>query len=196
MRYGAVLDSHVLQAGFIRAFRQLSMRAPGTIPRDGCDRVWWRQVVSVAVAECALPAEFPFDNYFEDLYLAFAKPEVWALYDDVLPALEKLHEAGIILALCSNWDWRANPLIDGLGLGAYLPKERRFISAERGVQKPDEAIYALMERELQLSPAELLLAGDEPDNDVHPALARGWQAWHVQRPGQTLLHLAERVSEL
>ncbi|HSI85299.1 MAG: HAD family hydrolase [Candidatus Methylacidiphilales bacterium] len=195
LRHGATLDRAALQAGFVRAFRQLIHREPGTIPSDGCDRVWWRQVVKLSVAECALPTDFPFEAYFEELYLVFAQPEIWALYDDVLPALQKLQAAGITLALLSNWDWRLNPLIDGLGLGEYLPKERRFISAERGAQKPHDAIYALVEKELALPAADILLAGDEPDYDVTPAQARGWQAWHVQRPGQTLLHLAQLIAD-
>ncbi|PTY00751.1 HAD family hydrolase [Verrucomicrobia bacterium LW23] len=192
-RHGATLDAAALQAGFVRAFRTLSAREPGTIPSDGCDRAWWRQVVRVSVEGCALPPGFDFEAFFEDLYLTFARPEIWALYDDVLPALQRIEAAGVTLALLSNWDWRLNPVIDGLGLAGFLPAERRFISAERGAQKPCGEIYALVEAGLGLRPAELLCAGDETANDVAAPMARGWQAWQVVRPRNSLLALAAAI---
>jgi putative hydrolase of the HAD superfamily len=150
----------------------------------------------MSLEECELGKDFAFEAYFEELYLTFAKPEIWSLYDDVLPALHALRDEGITLAILSNWDWRLNPVIDGLGLGELIPASLRFISAERGAQKPHAAIYAIVEAGLGLPPADILCAGDEGPNDVAAPLARGWQAWHVLRPDQTLLHLAERIRAL
>jgi 2-haloacid dehalogenase len=52
--------------------------------------------------------------------------------------------------------------------------ERRFISAELGMSKPDTAIYQRVEAECGIAQNALLFTDDRPEN-IAAARARGWQ---------------------
>lgn len=58
----------------------------------------------------------------------------------------------------------------------------RFWSFEHGFSKPDPHAFRILSTRLLargISPPEILMVGDRPDNDLLPALAHGWQAWHL-----------------
>ena len=59
--------------------------------------------------------------------------------------------------------------------------DRRFLSAELGVLKPDPAIYAAVEAATGLAPERLLFADDKPEN-IAAAAARGWATHHFTTP--------------
>ncbi len=52
--------------------------------------------------------------------------------------------------------------------------DRRYISGEMGLKKPDPAIYAAVEADCGLAPGALLFADDRADN-IEAASQRGWQ---------------------
>ena len=91
-----------------------------------------------------------FDAFFEAVYLYFAKPEAWGIYPEALEVLEALRDHDVDLIVLSNWDARLHSVLDGSGLGEYLPQ--RFISAELGWEKPDQAIYRHVAEILRLQP--------------------------------------------
>ena len=66
--------------------------------------------------------------------------------------------------------------------------DRRFISGELGLVKPDPAIYAHVEAETGVTPEGLLFIDDRPAN-VDAAAARGWQTHLFEHPEA----LAERM---
>ena len=70
-------------------------------------------------------------------------------------------------------------------LEARCPWISRFeggiFSGRVNLAKPDAAIYALAERELELVPGETLFLDDSPRN-VHAAHARGWLAEMITHP--------------
>ena len=66
--------------------------------------------------------------------------------------------------------------------------DRRFISGELGLVKPDPAIYARVEAETGVDPKGLLFIDDRPAN-IEAASARGWQTHLFEHPEG----LAERV---
>ena len=66
--------------------------------------------------------------------------------------------------------------------------DRRFISGELGLVKPDPAIYAHVEAETGVDPKGLLFIDDRPAN-IEAAAARGWQTHLFEHPEG----LAERV---
>lgn len=53
--------------------------------------------------------------------------------------------------------------------------DRRFVSAELRLLKPDPAIYAVLETATGLPPAALFFTDDRPEN-IAAAAARGWRA--------------------
>jgi putative hydrolase of the HAD superfamily len=109
----------------------------------------------------------------------YVDPDVgWALFDDTLPALERLSQAGWTHAILSNHVPELRQLVAGLGLDDVVA----FVScsAETGYEKPHARAYAsVLDR---LHPAEAWMAGDNVVADVLGAEAVGIPAVLVRRP--------------
>jgi len=190
--HGVKLPAEATTAAFRQAMESSSPRPKGTIPCDGNDRAWWKQVVLRSLHENAFAEPAAFEAFFEQVYLYFAKPEAWGIYPEALEVLEALHDYGVGLVVLSNWDARLHTILDGSSLGAYLPQ--RFISAELGWEKPDPAIYRHVAEILRLSPTALLSVGDDPRNDVEGPRKVGWQAMQIERPKRDLWTVVRAVT--
>ena len=177
------------------AFRQaLSLpRAKGTVPNDGNDRTWWKQVVRQSVPGEAFSDLAVFDTFFEEVYLYYAKPEAWGVYPEVPEVFEALRDYAVDLAVLSNWDGRLHPILDGHGLGELV--QHRFISAELGWGKPDPAIYRHVSDVLRLPPEALLSVGDDARNDVEAPRKAGWRAVQIERPKHDLWSAVRAVTK-
>jgi putative hydrolase of the HAD superfamily len=154
------------------------------VPSDGNDRAWWKQVVRRSLPEAVFSDAVIFEEFFEAVYLHFAKPEAWEVYPEVMEVLEVLRDYPVDLVVLSNWDSRLHPVLDGHGLGEQLP--RRFISTELGWEKPDPAIYRHVAERLDLPPGSLLSVGDSARNDVEAPRKAGWQTLQIERPKRDL----------
>jgi putative hydrolase of the HAD superfamily len=120
----------------------------------------------------------PSQSFFPRLYERFSKPDVWRIYDDVLPTLEGLRRAGIRTAALSNWDERLRPLLEGLQLAHFF--DPIIVSSEVGSAKPDPAIFHLAARALELPPDSILHVGDDPSLDLAASRA-GFHAVLIDR---------------
>jgi putative hydrolase of the HAD superfamily len=181
---GVKLSAETIDAAFHQAFKSCTPRGKDAVPSDGNDRAWWREVVRRSLPENTFAKVEAFETFFEAVYLYFARPEAWEIYPEVLEVLESLRDYPIELAVLSNWDARLNGVLDGLGLGEFLPK--RFISAELGWEKPDPAIYRHVMDILRLPAGSLLSVGDDSRNDVEAPRKAGWQALQIERPKHDL----------
>jgi len=182
--HGVKLPAEATTTAFREAIKSSSPRAKGAIPSDGNDRVWWKHIVARSMPANAFADPAAFDAFFEAVYLYFAKPEAWGIYPEALEVLEALRDHAVDLIVLSNWDARLHSVLDGSGLGEYLPQ--RFISAELGWEKPDQAIYRHVAEILHLPPSALLSIGDDPKNDVEGPRKAGWQAMQIERPKRDL----------
>jgi putative hydrolase of the HAD superfamily len=101
-------------------------------------------------------------------------------------ALRQLRAKDIILGLASNsqpYTLRELDLaLASAGLSRQLfDPNLCFFSFEHGFSKPDPAVFRLLTKRLQkqnISVNQALMIGNRLDNDVLPARAAGWQAWH------------------
>jgi putative hydrolase of the HAD superfamily len=102
----------------------------------------------------------------------------WALFDDTLPALERLAQAGWGHAILSNHVPELRQIVAGLGLDEVVD----FVScsAETGYEKPHPQAYASVVEALR--PAEAWMVGDNVVADVLGAEAVGIPAVLVRRP--------------
>lgn len=179
-RYGQNWQAEILTAGFRSAFKKARPRTTHEpVSRNGDERPFWRRVVREALSAVAVPESFPFDSWFEELYAAYAQPELWLLYPETLLVLETLRRRGVRLALLSNWDSRLRPLLNGHGLTPFF--EQIIISGEQGAEKPDTAFYELAAERLCIAPHEALMVGDDPTNDYDAPQDAGWQALLIDR---------------
>ncbi|MBP8258597.1 MAG: HAD family hydrolase [Verrucomicrobia bacterium] len=146
--------------------------------------VCWPAVVLEAAPEIAsLPEKERFDFQFEQAGLWH---EV-RLMAGAAPVLEGLADAGRPAGLASNSQPYTLQELDrglsgaGLSRQAFAP-DLCFLSFEHGFSKPDPHVFRLLAARLEMrgvEPGRTLMVGDRWDHDIEPALAQGWQAWHL-----------------
>ena len=97
------------------------------------------------------------------------------LYQDVLPALQRLRGAGYLIGALSN----GNADVGRLGIGPLFDFS---LSAESvGEAKPHPRMFHEACRRAAVAPAELAHVGDEPDTDLAGAQAAGVQVIWMNR---------------
>ena len=121
----------------------------------------------------------------------YVDPSVgWELFDDTLPALERLSQAGWTHAILSNHVPELRQIVAGLGLDHAV--ELLSCSAETGYEKPHERAYAsVLER---MRPAEAWMVGDNVVADVLGAEAVGLPAVLVRRPDPRAARYADSLA--
>lgn len=184
---GAIYAQAALQAGLTVPAEELEQRFRAAFRRRVAadaergfrtNAAWelarWQAIVAEAFTELPEPSAI-----FPTLWSRFARPETWEVFPDVAPALGRLSDQGLILAVGSNFDTRLHEVLDGWPeLRGLRP---RFVSAEIGWSKPAREFFTTIAEALRLPPAELLMVGDHEELDVAPAHAAGWQAVHLAR---------------
>jgi putative hydrolase of the HAD superfamily len=105
----------------------------------------------------------------------------WRLFDDTVPALQTLREAGWRTAVLSNHVPELPDLVEGLGLGELV--EEVFTSAAIGFEKPNPEIFRHALRVCG-SPTQVWMVGDNPIADVEGAEGVGVPAVLVRSQGQ------------
>lgn len=162
---------------------------------DGIEgaRSYWQGFLERLCEHLAADPPGPFA--VAELFARFAEAGSWEVYPDVRPALGRLREAGLRLAVLSNWDVRLPVVLERLELEAFF--DAVVFSQEVGVEKPHPEIFAAVVRALELEPASILHVGDRATEDVEGARAAGWQAVLLDREGEgevrDLLQVAQRV---
>lgn len=150
-----------LQFGGDRAASQTS---------DELERQRWRNVIETVFDDVPdIDA-----HLFPRLWRHFGDSGNWRLFADVPDAWQTLADAGYELGLASNFDSRLAEVCRGFPLVAGC--DRVFASSTLGWAKPASGFYRAIERELDCSPDEILLVGDDFDNDYRGAKGVGWHA--------------------
>lgn len=177
---GVVLDRDLVRRRFARHFRvdEDDDRAGPMTTDEAREHARWRRIVADVLPE--VPQG---DRAFATLWAHFARPDAWRVFDDVPEAIRRLANAGLRLAVGSNFDGRLRGVVDGLpGLRA-IPTDHLVISSEVGHRKPHPAFYAAACRRLGLEPARVLCVGDDPENDVAGARRAGLLGVWLDRNG-------------
>lgn len=108
---------------------------------------------------------------FRDIEAAFAARASWYLFPDVVPCLEALRDAGVRLAVISNWVWSLPQLLHDLELAATF--ERLIVSARVGYQKPHQGIFDHALSEMAVPAERTIHVGDSYEADVVGARSVG-----------------------
>jgi putative hydrolase of the HAD superfamily len=93
-----------------------------------------------------------------------AESDRYMLFDDVLPALDRLARAGVQSVVVSNHIWRLHEIVRDLGLGAKF--EGVVNSAHVGYRKPHPRIYRAALTLTGIQPEETVMVGDSHSHDV------------------------------
>ncbi|MFG1608231.1 HAD family hydrolase [Actinoplanes sp. NPDC049265] len=104
------------------------------------------------------------------------------LYPDVLPALERLHAAGLRMSVVSdNWAAGFAETFEQLGIAQFFAGY--VISELMGCNKPDPRRYAAGRALIDLPPGQCLFVDDDP-HLVAAAVALGYRGVALTRTGE------------
>ena len=172
-RHGIDLDPAPVGRRFAAAWsRQEAVDAAAVIPfatsRDR-ERERWREIVADVFGPGDTTAAI-----FADLWEHFAHPRAWQPVPPGEGLLRAALDAGLVVAVASNFDERLlaiAPRLDPLARAAAV-----FPSSEIGWRKPAAEFFRHLEARLGRPPGQLLYVGDDPELDVAAAANAGWQA--------------------
>jgi FMN phosphatase YigB (HAD superfamily) len=125
--------------------------------------------LDAALAERVLEAETAFGDRIE-------------LYDDVMPTLARMREAGCPTVIVSNCSWGTRPSVERLGLDRAC--DAVVLSCEVGAHKPEAAIYRTALDALGVAPADAVFVDDQTAF-CDGAKALGIDTRLIQRPTAT-----------
>lgn len=183
--YGWSADGEFLQKSFLHAWRAMKPRDPVEGARVRDDKLWWKTLVKRTWSVYSqMPDYFPFDDYFEEVYQVFERPEMWRLYPEVEECLCALKNKGLALGVLSNWDRRLRGILQGLEIMDYFCEI--VISSEVGVEKPHPHIFDIAQKRTGFISESVLLIGDDKLFDQQGAESVGWKVEIVNRPHQTI----------
>jgi putative hydrolase of the HAD superfamily len=145
---------------------------------EGAVAAMWSEMYALAMEEAGADDPKVLGRL---LYDEFGKGDRWALYTDVLPAVERLHSMGIRMGIVSNWDVRLPGLCHHLGLSRYL--DFVISSANLGRIKPEASIFHSALGRAGVAPEEAMHVGDHYYADVLGARAVGIHPVLLDRRG-------------
>jgi putative hydrolase of the HAD superfamily len=136
---------------------------------EGREEERWHEIVAAVFDDVS-----DFDGCFCELYDHFARPTAWRCDPAAAEVLAALRAAGYVVGVASNFDRRLRGVIAGLPELGRL--DHLAISSEVGWKKPAPEFFAAAAAMAGLPPGEILLVGDDRENDFHGAKNAGMQA--------------------
>jgi putative hydrolase of the HAD superfamily len=156
-------------------------------------RRFWHEVYATFLRELGIPDA---NGLVHTVYREFTDLANYALFDDVVPVLRTLREAGLRLGIISNFEEWLERLLERVGVRSFF--DVRVISGIEGMEKPDPRIFRLAMERAGVEPSRSVYVGDNPEFDVDPALAVGMYPVLIDRrdrfpdvPGPRIASLAE-----
>ncbi|WP_395741350.1 HAD-IA family hydrolase [Prosthecobacter sp.] len=192
-RHGLTVDPAALMQAFRTAWKETAppLHPEGRSSEDD-DRGWWRTLVGLVFSRVlgASVEEAALEDLFSELYLYYARPQAWSVFEDVVPALTDLARDHRLLVL-SNFDRRLRSILAGHDLLRWF--EEVIISSEVGAAKPHARMFQAALAAIGCQPHEALHIGDDATCDLTGAQNCGIHAYHVRRPESGLADLVQKV---
>jgi len=190
-RFGSHLDRATISGRFQTAFagQERHDRARGLRTDEARERERWQAIVREVLEDVP-----DLEGCFQALYEHFAGPAAWRSGADAAELLAELDHRGYQLGICSNFDHRLRPVL--AGLPELSPLRHVAISSEVGWRKPSPAFFARLREMTGLRNEEVLVVGDDLDNDYEGARAAGLAAVLFD-PAREHAHLGQgRIARL
>jgi 2-haloacid dehalogenase len=108
-------------------------------------------------------------RWWHDRWIHMASPRI----EPSIALLRALRRSGIPVFALTNFGTHSFAYAE-TQYDFFTEFDRRYISGDLGVIKPDPAIYEAVEKDCGLPPEALLFTDDKPEN-IRAAAARGWQ---------------------
>ena len=148
------------------------------------EREFWQRMVREVLPDAGEP-----ERCFEMLFDHFGQPSSWRCFEDVGSTLAQLQARGYRVLIASNFDARLHSVCDGL---SELREVRtRVISSLVGYRKTHPGFYTAVVEAAECDVSEVLMIGDDFENDVVSAQKAGIAAVHLRREGTSMPKAAE-----
>lgn len=131
-------------------------------------RAFWHDVYGIFFRELGISDA---NGLIDTVYTEFTDLANYAVFEDVVPMLRRLRDAGLRLGIISNFEEWLERLLDQLRVREYF--DVRVISGVEGMEKPDPRIFELAMSRAGVNAASSVYVGDSPKFDVEPAAALG-----------------------
>jgi HAD superfamily hydrolase (TIGR01662 family) len=106
----------------------------------------------------------------------------YVLFEDAVPALDRIRAEGARIAIVSNHVWRLDEIVRALGLDGYV--DHLVNSARVGYRKPHPAIYRTALEASGVPAEETVMVGDSVGHDVRGAERLGIHGVYLDRSGR------------
>lgn len=181
-KYGVTADRDMIQHAFVEAFDAapppvFAVQDPQEI--KSCERLWWFDVVHHVFYRVGMFEGF--DEYFEEVFAYFSRPDAWELYEDTVATLSELEALQIELGIVSNFDSRLYEILVGLGIDRFF--ESVTISSFAGAAKPSPTIFQRALQKHGVTAREALHIGNSLRDDARAAAAAGLRGVLLDRHG-------------
>lgn len=172
-----------IKSAFTRAFRDapppvFAATEPAEIKQ--CERLWWFDIVHNVFYRVGMFERF--DDFFDEVFDVFSRPETWLLYPETVDVLKTLKGRGLELGIISNFDSRLFALLRGLGIEGFF--ETVTISSLAHAAKPSGRIFKQALDKHALDPSDALHVGDSLNDDVEGARQAGLTGVLLARDGE------------
>lgn len=131
-------------------------------------------------------------QYFEELYNYFMTEKAWQLCDpNAEKVFQALRNAGVKVAVVSNFDTRLRPLLRALNCEHWF--DALAVSAEVAAEKPNPIIFLKACDLLGVKPEDAVHVGDDRRNDIWGARDAGCDAWLWGSDVHSFKEVAQRI---
>jgi putative hydrolase of the HAD superfamily len=173
--------SSTLREAFEELYIQKS-RDPEALCSPEAERRFWMELYRYVLGRLGVHNQLTQDEIHQcchELFDLYMEPEHYTVFDDVLPTLQRLQEAGIKIGLISNFASELRLILEAKGLLSYF--DPLIISADAGVEKPNPAIFRMALEQSGLEAADVLYIGDHETNDIWAPAQVGMDAVRILR---------------
>lgn len=161
------------------------MKRAAPLRRDAAD---WRPFWRVVVHECTGSDDAELLDVLID---HFRLPAAWRVAVGAASCCERVRSHGMKVAVVSNWDHHLRPLLEQLGITAWV--DALVISSEEQLEKPDPRIFLRACARLGVESHAAVHVGNDPHEDIVGATSAGCAALLIRRDIEDFDALARRL---